>query len=315
MSELGEPVSDEQPVPRDAVLIGEQHRFTVRAHARSQARRLQLHERHQRVHLGLLGCERGQDAPEPHGVVAELRPGPGLARRRRVALIEHRVDDLEHRGEPRCALGAPGQLERHLGLRERSLGAHDSLRDRRLGHEESARDLVGREPSEHAQGERHPRLTREHRVAGDEDQAQEIVTDVLAGHLLEVPHGTRLLAENVDVFLLGSPPPSSSQLVEPAVARGRQQPRAGPVGDPLGGPVLERGDERLLGEILRQSHIADEADERRDQPRRLHLPDRLHRAMRLRHGEGFSARPPPCAARPPSRGARPSGPPARSRPG
>src|SRR2546423_950929 len=55
-------------------------------------------------------------------------------------------------------LGAPGDLERDVRLAQRPLGAHDALRQRRFRDEERPGDLVGREATQQAQGERHARL-------------------------------------------------------------------------------------------------------------------------------------------------------------
>ena len=57
---------------------------------------------------------------------------------------------------------------RGLDLR---LRAGDALRHRRLRHEEARRDLRDGEPAEQAQGQGHPRLRREGRVAAGEDRA------------------------------------------------------------------------------------------------------------------------------------------------
>ena len=86
-------------------------------------------------------------------------------------------------------LGAARHLERHARLGERPLGAHDALRDRRLGDEEGARDLVGRQAAEQAQRQRDARLGREHRVAGGEDEAQQVVADVVVERRVEVGRG------------------------------------------------------------------------------------------------------------------------------
>ena len=60
-----------------------------------QARRLDLHQRDQAVHLGLVRHQLGQDAPEPEGILAQCGTHPVLASGRRVAFVEHEVDDLE----------------------------------------------------------------------------------------------------------------------------------------------------------------------------------------------------------------------------
>ena len=78
----------------------------------------------------------------------------------------------------RAASSAPrGHLEGDARLGEGPLGPDDALGDGRLGDEERARDLLGRQAAEQAQRERDARLGREHRMAGGEHEAQEVVAD------------------------------------------------------------------------------------------------------------------------------------------
>ena len=71
--------------------------------ARARARRLQLHQRDEAVDLRLAagraprGCARAAARPRRAPAASSRR------RRRGVALVEHEVDDLEHRREPRRA--------------------------------------------------------------------------------------------------------------------------------------------------------------------------------------------------------------------
>jgi hypothetical protein len=55
------------------------------------------------------------------------------------------------------------------------LGAHQPARHRRFSHQEGACDLLGRQPVEQAQGQRHLRLGGQGGVAAGEDQAQPFV--------------------------------------------------------------------------------------------------------------------------------------------
>ena len=70
------------------------------------------------------------------------------------------------------------------------------------GDEERARDLVGRQAAEQAQRERDPRLGREHRMAGDEHEAQQIVADVVVERGVEIGHGHLLLGLELVAELL-----------------------------------------------------------------------------------------------------------------
>jgi hypothetical protein len=94
---------------------------------------------------------------------------------RGVAFVEDEVEHLEHRRRAVRALVRPRDLERHACLGQRALGAHDALRDGGLRHQEGARDLVGGQAAQEPQREGDARLRREHRMTGDEHEAQEIV--------------------------------------------------------------------------------------------------------------------------------------------
>ena len=142
--------------------------------------------------LRLLRSELGQDAAETQRVLAERRSHPVVAGGRRVALVEDEVDDLEHRRQPGGALGPAGDLEGDVRLGEGPLGPDDALGDRRLRDEERARDLLGRQAAEQAERERDARLGGEHRMAGGEHEAQEVVADVVVERGVEVRRG-RLL--------------------------------------------------------------------------------------------------------------------------
>ena len=138
---------------------------------------------------GSCGSKLGQDTPETQRVFAERRPHPVVTGGRRVAFVEDEVDDLEHRRQTGGEFGAAGDLEGHARFGEGSLGADDSLGDGRLRDEKRARDLVGRQTPEQAQRERNARLGREHRVTGDEHEAQEVVADIIVDSGIEIRHG------------------------------------------------------------------------------------------------------------------------------
>jgi hypothetical protein len=167
-------------------LIEQENGFAVRAAASPSARRLNLHERYQRVHLRLGGQELGQDAPEAQSVVAQRGSHPVIALGRQITLVEDQVDDFEHRLDTRVEIRRPRQLEGDGLIGQRAFGACDTLRDGRLGRQKGARDLVGGEPAQQAQGERNASLLREHGVAGHEHQSQEVVPHHVVGRLVEV---------------------------------------------------------------------------------------------------------------------------------
>ena len=95
--EGGEAAADEQLIPPSPVLVEQQDGFAGRTDPRPRSRRLDLHQGDESVDLCFLRGELGQDATEAKGVLTKGRSHPILSGRRRVALVEHEVDDLEHR--------------------------------------------------------------------------------------------------------------------------------------------------------------------------------------------------------------------------
>ena len=135
---------------------------------------------------GSLRRQLGQDAPEPQRVLAERGPHPVVARRGGVALVEDEVDDLQHRRQPR----APARRRaapRRGRCASASVRLARTMRWAMVGFrdQEGARDLVRGQAAQQAQRERHPRLGREHRMAGDEHEAQQVVADVVVERRVE----------------------------------------------------------------------------------------------------------------------------------
>jgi hypothetical protein len=172
-------------VPTRPVLVQEQDRFTTRTHPGPKARRLYLHERDQAVNLWFPRGQACQDAAQSQGVLAKGRPDPVLPRRGRVPLVEDEVQDRQHRRQPFGPFGPAGNLEGDPGLGQRPFGTDDPLGDCGFGHEERPGNLLGRQASQKAQGQRHSALGPQDGVAGDEDQAQEIVANVVIHVLAE----------------------------------------------------------------------------------------------------------------------------------
>jgi hypothetical protein len=66
-----------------------------------------------------------------------------------------------------------------VGLGERALGADDTLRDGSFGNEERPGYLRRRQAAEQTQRQREARLPGQDRVAGHEDQPQDVVLHVV----------------------------------------------------------------------------------------------------------------------------------------
>ena len=151
----------------------------------------------------------------------------------------------------------------------------------RLRHEEGARDLVGGQAAEQAQRERDARLGRQHRMAGGEHEAQQVVADVVVERGVEVgPRPpARLRARGRAPRACARASLFAAQPVDRAVLGGGHEPGARVVRDARLRPLLERGDERVLRQLLGQADVAHDAREAGDQPGRLDPPDRVDRAM------------------------------------
>ena len=207
----------------------------------------------------LVGHQFDEHAGEADRLDAEVGAHEGVPARRRVALVEHEVDDGEHGAEPVGELGVVGDAVGDVGGADLLLRPHQALRHRRLRHEERAGDLVGLQPAEQAQREGDLRAGGEGRVAAREDQPQAVVlhrTD-LGGRLVGRTQGGRL-----DVPIMARR--LAAQPIDGPIARRRDDPRAR-VRRPAGLRPLRHGDgEGLLNRILGDVDVAEDADQRGD---------------------------------------------------
>src|SRR6202041_2794421 len=129
--------------------------------------------------FGFGGDEVGEDSAEAKSFFAQGGAEPVLAGGGRVAFVEDEVDDFEDGGEAGGEFVPAGDLEGDAGFSEGAFGADDALGDGGFGNEEGAGDFVGGEAAEHAEGEGQLGFGGEDGVAGDEDEAEEVVADVV----------------------------------------------------------------------------------------------------------------------------------------
>jgi len=264
LGERGEATADEQLVPPAAVLVIEQHRCAGDVGAGRETRGLQLEQGLQPVHLGLGGGHLGEQAGQPDRLRRKVVPCPVGARRGDVPFVEDQVDHGHHVVEPAGALGARGQLQLGACLREGALGAGDPLAHGGVGHQESAGDLDGAQSADQAQGQRGSRLRREGRVAAEEDQSQDVVLDVVDLRI-QVGHRVHLLGGMLQLLGLAAQVVGAPEAVDGAPLGGRHQPGRRVGGDPVVRPVLERGEQGVLGKVLGEVEVAREAGQRPDQ--------------------------------------------------
>ncbi len=232
--------------------------------------------------------ELGEYAAETEGVFAECRAEPVVADRGGVAFVEDEIDNFKNGGEARSAVRATGNLERNLRFSKSALGAHDALGDGRLGDEEGTGDFIGGEAAEQTEGESDARLGRKHRMTGREDQAKEVVSDVIIECSFEIRHGHLLtgLEFASELTMLKLEQFAAAQAIDSAMLRGGHQPGARIVGDAGGGPLLKSGDKSILREFFGEPDVAHDAREAGDDPGGLDPPDRFDGAMCVgsRHG-------------------------------
>ena len=110
-----------------------------------------------------LGQQLHQQPAEPDRLAGQIVPRQRVAGRGGIPFVEHQVDDVQHGVEPLGQLGARRHLVRDPRVADLRLGAHDALGDRRRRGEKRARDLLGGEPADLAQRQRHLRVGRQRR--------------------------------------------------------------------------------------------------------------------------------------------------------
>ncbi len=104
-------------------------------------------------------------------------------------------------------------------------------------------------------------------MARHKDQAQDVVRHVVD---LRDEVGLVELLEDLqltpDHLLLALERDAAAQRVDAPALRGGHEPGTRMVGDALLRPLLQRGDERVLGQVLGHRHVADDTSQPGDQP-------------------------------------------------
>jgi hypothetical protein len=165
------------------------------------------------------------------------------------------------------------------------LGPDDALRDGGLRHQVGAGDLGRGQPAEQAQCQRDPGRDGQDGMAGGEDQPQQVVVDLVRRHLAELRRaGSGRLQVPADQRVLALQFAVAAEQVDGAPLGHGHQPGARIARDAGGGPLLQRGDDRVLGQFLGQAHVARVAGQPRDQPGPLDPDHRVDRRMGIRPG-------------------------------
>ena len=117
-------------------------------------------------------------------------------------------------------------------------------------------------------------------MAGGEDEAEQLVADVVVGLRGEVGLLVRLELAR-DLLLLAFEGLRAPQAVDRLVLGGAHEPGARVVRHARLRPLLQGGDERILREVLGKADVADDAREAGDQPGGLDPPDRVDGRVRV----------------------------------
>jgi hypothetical protein len=130
-------------------------------------------------------------------------------------------------------------------------------------------------------------------MTGNEDQPQQVVANIVIEGVVEGPNGGCLLVfelvSQLGVFALEKL--LAAEQIDGAMLGGRHQPRAGVAGHAFARPLLERGDERVVREILGRLEIAGNPRQGGDQAGRLDAPDGIDRSMGVGLGHDLPIRP------------------------
>ena len=141
----------------------------------------------------------------------------------------------------------------------------------------------------------------QHGMTCGEDEAKEIVADVIVDGSIEIGHGRFLLRVELvaEQLVLALEQLVSAQKIDRAMFGSRHEPGTRIVGNAGLGPLLERDEERVLREILGLPDVSNDAREPGDHLRRFDSPHRIDGAVRTRvcHGLQSDERASPGQAR------------------
>ena len=94
------PFGDGGPVPEAAILLFQRHQIALTGGAGRSPRILKQKQRQQPLNLGL-GKQLRQQPGQADGLGRKIRSQQVAAIRRRIAFVEHQIDDPQHIAQPR----------------------------------------------------------------------------------------------------------------------------------------------------------------------------------------------------------------------
>jgi hypothetical protein len=117
-------------------------------------------------------------------------------------------------------------------------------------------------------------------MAGNKDEAQQVVTNIVIESGVEIRHGHLFRRElAAELLVLALEPCTSAKVVDRAMFGRGHKPGSRVVWDARFRPLFERSDESILSEVLGDADVAHNSREAGDEPRRLDPPDRVNRTM------------------------------------
>ena len=176
-----------------------------------------------------------------------------------------------------------------MGVGESALGADDALGYGGFGDEEGASDFVGGEAAEEAKGQGDTGLGRENRMAGDKNEAEEVVAHSVVDCGVEIRHGHLLLHLKLaaEFFVFALKELIAAKVINGAMLGRGHEPGARIVRDAGVWPLFEGGDEGVLGEFFGNADVADDAGESGDDAGGLDTPDSVDGAMGVGRGHAY----------------------------
>ena len=153
-------------------------------------------------------------------------PDPVVAGGRRVPLVENEVQDRDYGRHALAELNPARDFEGYTRLGQRPLRPDDALGDGRLGDEEGTGDFLGRQPPKQSERQGYSRLLREDWMAGDKQEAQEVVADRVIERRVEClgSNFLPLIEPAAYLILLALEALAPPQEVDRVVLAGREEP-------------------------------------------------------------------------------------------
>jgi hypothetical protein len=116
-------------------------------------------------------------------------------------------------------------------------------------------------------------------VAGGEDEPQQIVADIVVQRGVEIRLRTGRFELVAQLLVLALEQLVAAPVIDRAVLGGGHEPGPGIPRNAGCRPLFERGEERVLREVLAEPDVTDHPGQRRDKLRRLDAPDGVDRAV------------------------------------